>query len=314
MEAAHIESENLRRNRIDLKRDIEAKEASILSTLHSITGEDVPHSSWDSRMGEIRKNRKEIQNTINTIKIDLSSLNIHKDSYLPDPPSEEWDKRLYMKLEEELKAVSEELEREKNSIKTLKTEISVATGNKGDIRELLTALEDTIETAENQYKDSTARILAESSVYRAVCEFRLQENERLDEALGSDKVIAPLLQITGHYSGVKMDSDGYLNLSTPEGDEFPLSQLSTGAAEQVYIALRTGFAELTMGETAFLILDDAFQHSDWERRNNLVSHVIKLVKSGWQVFYFTMDDHLKKLFDKSGKDIGQAGYTSTRLN
>ncbi len=314
MEAAHIQSESLRKNRIDLKRDIEAKEASILSRLHAITGEEVPGNNLDLRIEEIRKNRKEIQKNINSLNIDLSSLNIHKDSYLPDPPSEKWDKRRYLKLEEELKAVSEELEREKNSIKTLKTEISVATGNRGDIRELLTALEDTIETAENQYKDSTARILAESSVYRAVCEFRLQENERLDEALGSDEVISPLQKITGHYNGLRMDSNGYLHLATSEGEEFPLSQLSTGAAEQVYIALRTGFAELTMGETAFLIFDDAFQHSDWERRKNLVSHVIKLARSGWQVFYFTMDDHLKKLFDKSGKDIGQAGYTSTRLN
>ncbi|NOQ23563.1 MAG: AAA family ATPase [Candidatus Aegiribacteria sp.] len=314
METAHIQSETLRKNRIKLKQDIEAKEASILSRLHAITGEEIPGNEWDLRIEEIRKNRKEIRKTINSLNIDLSSLNIQEDSYLPDSPSEEWDKRRYLKLEEEFKAVSEELEREKNSIKTLKTEISVATGNKGDIRELLTALEDTIETAENKYKDSTARILAENSVYRAVCEFRCAENERLDEALGSDEVAAPLQQISGHYNGLKMDSNGYLHLFTPGGEEFPLSQLSTGAAEQVYIALRTGFAELTMGETAFLIFDDAFQHSDWERRKNLVNHVIKLVKNGWQIFYFTMDDHLKKLFDKSGKDLGKTGYKSVSLN
>lgn len=315
MEKAHNQTNNLRDRRLELKRDNETMEAGILSRLHAITGEEIPRKQWDIRIVELRKNRKEIQNTINTIKIDLSSLNIQENSYLPDPPSEEWDKSLSLKLEDEFEVVSGELEREKKSIESLKTAISVATGNESrDIRELLTALEDSIETAENKYKDYTAHILAENTIFRAVNEFRSQENERLDEALVSDEVIAPLLQITGRYNGVKMDSDGYLNLSTPEGYVFPLSQLSTGAAEQIYIALRTGFAELTMGETAFLILDDAFQHSDWERRNDLVSHVIRMVRSGWQIFYFTMDDHLKKLFDKSGKDIGQAGYTSTRLN
>jgi len=315
METRHIHSENLRISRIELKRDIEIMEASILSGLHAITGEEVLRTNWDSRIKDIGRKRKEIQESINSLKVDLSSLNIQEDFYLPDPPSEEWDKRRYLKLEGELKAVSEELEREKNNIKTLKTEISVATGNKSrDIRELLTALEDRIETVENKYKDSTARILAENSVYRAVCEFRSRENERLYEALGSDEVISPLLKITGHYNGLKMDSDGYLNLSTPGGEEFPLSQLSTGAVEQVYIALRTGFAELTMGETAFLVFDDAFQHSDWGRRKNLVNRVIGLVKNGWQVFYFTMDDHLKKLFDKAGKDLRQIGYKSTTMN
>ncbi|MCK4806971.1 MAG: hypothetical protein KAT09_04960, partial [Candidatus Aegiribacteria sp.] len=315
METRHIHSENLRDRRIELKRDIETKEASILSRLRSITGEEVRCNHWDFRIEEVRRNRKEIQKTINSLNVNLSSLNVHKDSYLPDPPSEEWDKRQYMKLKEELDTVSVDLEREKHSIESLKTAISVATGNRSrDIRKLLTALEDRIETAENKYKNSTARILAENTVFRAVCEFRSQENERLDKALGSDEVVSSLLKITVRYNGLKMDSNGYLHLSTPAGEEFPLSQLSTGAAEQVYIALRTGFAELTMGETAFLILDDAFQHSDWERRKNLVNRVIGLVNSGWQIFYFTMDDHLKKLFDESGKDLGPAMYKSVSLN
>ena len=315
MEAAHFHSERLKESRIELKRDIEAKEASILFRLHAITGEDVPANHWDFRIEEIRSKKNEIQKTVNSLKVELSSLNIHEDSYLLDPPPEEWDKRRYLRLIDELEDVSKDLDREKQSIDTLKTAISVATGNKSrDIRDLLTALEAKIETTENMYKDFTARILAENTVFRAVREFRSAENERLGEALGSEEIISPLHQLTGHYTGLKMDSNGYLQLSTPEGEEFPLSQLSTGAAEQVYIALRTGFAELTMGETAFLILDDAFQHSDWERRENLVNHVIKLVKNGWQIFYFTMDDHMKKLFDKSGEDLGRDGYKSVSLN
>ena len=315
LETAHIRSENQRKDGIELKQDIETKKSSILSRFYAIAGENIPGNEWDFRIEEIRKNRKEIQETISSTNMSFASLNVQEDSFLPDPPSEEWDKSRHLKVQNELEDVLKNLEREKHSIDNLKMEIKEATGSKArDIKELLTALEDSIETAENEYKDYTAHILAENNVYRAVCDLRSQENERLDEALGSDEVVSALLKITGHYNGLKMDSDGYLHLSTPEDDEYPLSQLSTGAAEQVYIALRTGFAELTMGGTAFLVFDDAFQHSDWERRKNLVNHVIKLVKSGWQVFYFTMDDHLKKLFDKSGKDIGQAGYTSTRLN
>ncbi|MEN8207804.1 MAG: AAA family ATPase [Candidatus Fermentibacteria bacterium] len=315
METRHMYFENLRNDRKSLKRDIEKMETSIFSKFHAITGEEITRSRWDSGIEEIRRNRKEIEEAANSLKVKLSSLTVQEDSYLPDPPPGEWDNRRYQNLKDELEDVSKELDQEKNSIESLKTSVSWATGNKSsDLKELLTALEERIETAENTYRAITARILAGNAVFRAVCEFRSKENERLDEALGSDEVVAPLCQITGHYNGLKMDSDGYLHLLTPEGDEYPLSQLSTGAAEQVYIALRTGFAELTLGATGFLILDDAFQHSDWERRKNLVNHVTGLIKNGWQVFYFTMDDHMKKLFDISADGLGKAGYKSVSLN
>jgi type I restriction enzyme M protein len=52
------------------------------------------------------------------------------------------------------------------------------------------------------------------------------------------------------------------------------------------------------------IMDDAFQHSDWLHRPNLIDQIVQLVKSGWQVFYFTMDDHIRDLFLNSGVKMG----------
>jgi uncharacterized protein YhaN len=81
--------------------------------------------------------------------------------------------------------------------------------------------------------------------------------------------------------------------------------MSTGAREQVFLALRLGFASIGMeGGIAFLILDDAFQHSDWHRRKNLINQTLSLVKNGWQVFYFTMDHHIRKLFHNAGQEVG----------
>ena len=83
---------------------------------------------------------------------------------------------------------------------------------------------------------------------------------------------------------------------------YPLEDLSTGAREQIQLALRLGIAaHLTGGLPLFLILDDAFQHSDWGRRESLVKSMIGLVKQGWQVTYLTMDDHIRDLFLKNGK-------------
>jgi uncharacterized protein YhaN len=81
--------------------------------------------------------------------------------------------------------------------------------------------------------------------------------------------------------------------------------LSTGAKEQLMIALRTMFSRIYLQQKpCFLLLDDAFQHSDWERRELLVDYIIRLVsEKKWQVFYFTMDDHLRDLFRKRAEEV-----------
>ena len=56
------------------------------------------------------------------------------------------------------------------------------------------------------------------------------------------------------------------------------------------------------------ILDDAFQHSDWERRKILIKQLSDIAKTGWQIIYLTMDDHIKKLFDNEGKEFEKDQY------
>ena len=83
-----------------------------------------------------------------------------------------------------------------------------------------------------------------------------------------------------------------------------LQEISTGAREQVLLSLRLGFAaNLFKDDQLFLILDDAFQHSDWTRRKNLVQQMFQLASNGWQIVYFTMDDHIKGLFENTSLEI-----------
>ena len=97
-----------------------------------------------------------------------------------------------------------------------------------------------------------------------------------------------------------------------DDNEFPVKDLSTGAREQVFLGARLGFARLALDDRpAFLVLDDAFQHSDWPRRRRLVEQVLTLVEAGWQVLYFTMDDHIQDLFDTAGQQLGDR-YVSLR--
>ena len=84
-----------------------------------------------------------------------------------------------------------------------------------------------------------------------------------------------------------------------EYERFPLHDLSTGAQEQILLALRIGIAaHVLKDQKMFLILDDAFQHSDWQRREWMVDQMADLASIGWQIIYFAMDDHIKQLFEE----------------
>ena len=168
---------------------------------------------------------------------------------------------------------------------------------------------DTVE----EYKEITAGIIAGITVNQALDELREHETARIDDGLRSDEVSRALEATTdGKYTQVVKEG-GELIVSGTFGS-YPLKTLSTGAREQVLLALRLGFAaRLLEGKQLFLILDDAFQHSDWERREKLVEKIFSLAGEGWQVLYFTMDDHIRKLFEVAGKKLGKDGYQTIEV-
>ncbi|MDP3259714.1 MAG: hypothetical protein Q8M34_03895, partial [Thermodesulfovibrionales bacterium] len=89
--------------------------------------------------------------------------------------------------------------------------------------------------------------------------------------------------------------------------------LSTGEKERVMLALRIGFSsKLLKQDSLFLILDDAFQHTDWESRKTVVKQLADITKKGWQIIYLTMDNHIKGLFDEVGKELRE-NYKSLEL-
>ena len=141
---------------------------------------------------------------------------------------------------------------------------------------------------------------------------RQEEDRKITEGLQSDVVIAPLVEVTGKYKRLFMDgerlmvSDDYRN--------FCMSDLSTGAREQVMLALRIGFASKVLKQdTLFLILDDAFQHSDWDKRKILVNKLADIAAGGWQIIYFSMDNHIRELFDSAGSKFKKGEYKCIEL-
>ena len=268
--------------------------------------ENHPPSEWGKALTGLKTLRSNLDIESDAIEKELNRLDVDQDDFLQAKPAVQWDSERYRQLSEEITELDDELRDVQNSENSLKSILANRTGlDVGDSWEdLRSALQDQRDKKAEEHRQITADILAQICVMDALNGFRALEKERMEEGLASPGLTDPLLSITGTYTGLTLGEDGELILETDDGESFPLDQLSTGAQEQVHLALRTAFAATAMDDTAFLVLDDAFQHSDWRRRERMVDYTLGLVKQGWQVFYFTMDDHMKKLFEASSKKLG----------
>jgi uncharacterized protein YhaN len=165
---------------------------------------------------------------------------------------------------------------------------------------------------QGRLRDITANIAAGYSVYKVISRLREEEDLKIQEGLQSKTVLTPLKDITGRYNKLALDNDRLI--VSDQYDDFDIRDLSTGAKEQVMLALRIGFTSKILKEdTLFLILDDAFQHSDWQKREILINKLADIANKGWQVIYLTMDDNIKELFDKAGKNFEAGKYNNFEL-
>ncbi|MFH1572160.1 MAG: AAA family ATPase [Gemmatimonadota bacterium] len=268
---------------------------------------------WREALGRLRRAVEAQAATIRSLERSLEALGVSAAERLEADPEVAWEPARYEELTAQLETRSAALTAAAGELARLRTRALQELGRQdGDWEELIQALRDRRAATVAQYRQLTAEILGKIQVAAAVQELRAQEKERIAAALRSAAMGGPLRAITGRYHAVRQGEEGELVLQG-DLDECPLSMASTGTREQALLGLRLGFAShLMKGQKGFLILDDAFQHSDWVRRGNGVQVLLGLVAAGWQVFYFTMDDHLRGLFQRAGAALGP-GYREVEL-
>lgn len=290
----------------DLTPNLKIQENNIREALKKFMGCDLPPQQWRPAVTELRGKLESLANEISLLDVELASLAVPEEDLLDEDPGTEWDPERYSILNKELTETEQVLDQELQKLDRLKGRIAQEIHlNSTEWEELITALRDRSEEVAKEYRLVTAEILARIQINKVVEEFREEENARIAAGLDSEELTKPLYAITGCYRSMRHEPDRGLILTTDQDEEYPLADVSTGAREQAFLAMRMGFCSIIMkGQTTFLILDDAFQHSDWPRRTNLMDQILRLVKSGWQIFYFTMDDHIRDLFLKVGEKVG----------
>ncbi len=93
----------------------------------------------------------------------------------------------------------------------------------------------------------------------------------------------------GRYTAVDYDPDAEtLTVTTADGTDRPVHQLSRGTRDQLYFAARRSLAsQLLRDGTGFLLLDDPFLAADSERLRNGFETLQRLTEEGWQIVYLT---------------------------
>ena len=201
-----------------------------------------------------------------------------------------------------MSTLDDELEGKQQALSSLKQVICHETGDEITIswEETLYHLRTINEEKARKYRKLTARLVAEIGVIQILDRIEDEEDQKIQRDINTKEVSALLQGITGSYQALELiDDQVYVS---DQYNQLSLSDLSTGAREQIQLAIRMGIASrVSGGDPLFMILDDAFQHSDWNRRDTLVKLVINMVKNGWQITYLSMDDHIRDLFLKYGK-------------
>lgn len=288
---------------LDLKNEndkLDKVKAEIRKVFDSLNIQ-IPENEWKDKLDDLINTTTKIKNDINAIAGELNGLGIDPENFIREDPGIKFDPTHLLNLENLINDKSNQLKELEKENLDYKGEIANITGlsTKDDWNTLIDQLYAKQNEILNQLKHQESFIIAGILVHQTISELLRAEDEHIQNSINSPNFSDLLFEITGKYKNLTIDDDGKILISSDTA-EYKLQDLSTGTKEQVLFALRVTLAEKILDDKAFFILDDAFQHSDYDRRPKLIDQVFSLADRGWQIIYLTMDEHIRDVFTNKG--------------
>jgi hypothetical protein len=298
----HFDYQNNQQRIRDLEKDLVELEVKIKAGLRSLGVIEDEKTDFESTYQSLKVKRAALDRDYSRVENSLARLDIPEGEYREQPAAADYDPQAWQDLSQKLLETQARLDAIEKGQDVLKARVAgqVDLLSTASWEDLLGRLEERRQEAVEKYRQLKAEIIAKIAVFNVLKELRQAESKRIDAGLQDATIGKYLLATTSHYNTIRRE-DGKLLVSDDQS-EHQLINLSTGAREQVLLGLRLGFAaRVLQGQPLFLLLDDAFQHSDWERRENLVKQMFSLADAGWQILYFSMDDNIRDLYQKYGQ-------------
>lgn len=307
----HFRSQALTGDIEQLQNDLGKHSSDIERLFISLHGSTLSADEWGSSLKMIKDRRNSLDKNLRDLELKLSGLNVDESDYISEAVEISYSAEKLKGLEEQSGLIRNDIEGTKKDLENLKQAVCDETGDAigEEWPVILQHLRDRKLELEREHRRVKAEIIAKIGVVEVLKEVKKEEEEKIQRGLQEEAVRGTMKRITGSYNSLQITDDQIL--VSGEYGNYSMGQLSTGAKEQILLALRMGLsARLTGGKPLFLILDDAFQLSDWDRREKLVEEVIVLAKSGWQITYLCMDDHIRDLFEVAGKKNFKDDFTA----
>lgn len=287
----------------DLEIEMDQLQREIDTWFEENLGEKIEPEKWENRIRRLINEKQKLSEKIKEKEGELKGLGVSESEYLSDDPGFTFSSEEMKQTEEKLDKISQSIDAANKELNDLRTRIASAVNCDPLIAwpELLNNLYKKIEEKKVELKSREANLMAQILLAEVIKELDQEETEKVEEVINSPDVGEMLRRFTCRYNQIFLrpsaDRQTELLWASDGREDFPLADLSTGAREQIMLALRIVFIKKLLKQgNCFLILDDAFQHSDYERRPIIINNLIELAASGWQIFYLTMDDHIKSLF------------------
>jgi hypothetical protein len=323
---------NLAKSRLDRElgkaQGVEEKRSAAEATLNSQLGQirellreadqpDVPESQWGELAGQLKKRTRQLRIDYNLTQERLADLGIDEVDYLEQPAEGTYSRQRELEITGELEEVGRTIRDQQDSSRELREQLIEHIGRETARSESIEILAEAIEEKRQEYRGQVQNCLAEMIaghvVSRVLESFRSQEDQQLQSTLSDPRITNLIKRFTANrYEAVTLEGDGLFVEN--ETESYALEEMSSGAREQILLALRLGLASVVCGrQSLFLILDDAFQYSDWQRREGLVLQAIQAVQTGWQVIYLTMDDDIRDRFKTAAKVLDEGMFRLIEL-
>ncbi|MBA7647180.1 hypothetical protein ES703_54950 [subsurface metagenome] len=296
--------------------NLETLRGKVLETLLFLGISDRKEDSWHSRVKELKEEKRQMDGLIIKYSERLRGLGVDESDYLKEAAAEEYSREKEERINEQTAQLNERIDQEREKSEAVRKKMVEHIGLDAAYSQRIEEAAEALEQKKREYRsamvDALAAMIAGHVVSDSLEQFMRQEDEQIESYLNDEQIAGLIEKFTRRYNRVSLLGEE-VRIGT-EGQSFDLKLMSTGAQEQILLALRMGIAgKLSGKDSLFLILDDAFQYSDWDRRPMLVEQAVEAVLSGWQVIYFSMDDNIRDLFKKAAKKLRSEDFKLIEL-
>jgi len=298
-----------------LEIQLETDQQWIREAFQDISGEKIPEKSWVKKLESIKDKTSALDAEISDFGLKLAKFDIEENEYLSAPQEIDYNPQTLIDIKAQLFSLKAELGSQQVDLDTLKARAAEWTRDEISTpwSELLHRLRIMRDELSQSHIVLTAELVAKIGLSEILRKIEKEEDQKIFENINTPIVSDLMKKMTGKYQSLNLIDD-QLYARDPY-QEYPLRDLSTGAREQIQLALRLGIASHVSGrEPLFIILDDAFQHSDWNRRTSLIQETVDLASRGWQIIYLSMDDHIRDLFQKIAKPVLKRNFKYFELD